>query len=226
MAARVLTSFAFDILTSAGATRATFWMNLCWAAALIPTLIVSTHLGGIRGTAIGHAAVAMLVAVPLSVLLLHRVGVRLAPAVAALGRLLIGGALAAAVCLLVMQLVPDVPVARLLAAGGAGLATYLVVIVPRDAVTRRARNTEPASAGLVRHSDGTRIRRGYQPAHLDRGAGRNAHRRRHNEGKILRHGYQPAHLDRAPGPQRREDDRGRGAISAPTGLREPRADHL
>jgi len=226
MAARVLISFAFDILTSAGATRATFWLNLSWAIVLIPTLIVSTHLGGIRGTAIGHAAVAMLVAVPLAVVLLYRVGVRLAPAVTALRRLLVAGALAAAVCLLVLQVVPDAPGVQLVAAGGAGLLAYLAVVVPREAVTRRVRATEPASAGSVLRGDGTRPRRAYQPAHLDRGTGRHVQRGRHNEGKILKHGYQPAHLDRASGPQRGEDDRGRGAISAPAGLREPRADHL
>jgi O-antigen/teichoic acid export membrane protein len=230
MAGRVLTSFAFDILTSAGATRATFWLNLCWATALIPTLIVSTHLGGIRGTAIGHAIVAMVVAVPLSVVLLHRVGVHLAPAVAALRRLLIGGALAAAVCLLALQVVPDVPIARLGAAGGAGLLAYLIVVVPRAAVTRHTRDAdaERTVPGPIGHRARSEARRGYQPAHLNRNAGsrRHGHRRRHNEGKILKYGYQPAHLDRASGPQRREDDRGRGAISAPTGLREPRADHL
>jgi hypothetical protein len=36
---RMLTSFALDILTGAGATRATFWLNLGWALALIPALL-------------------------------------------------------------------------------------------------------------------------------------------------------------------------------------------
>jgi O-antigen/teichoic acid export membrane protein len=228
MAGRVLTSFAFDILTSAGATRATLWLNLGWAGALIPTLIVSTHVDGIRGTAVGHALVAMLVAVPLSVVFLHRVGVRLAPALAALRRLLLAAALAAAVCLLVVQVVPDIPAVRLVAAGGLGLLAYLALVVPRDTVTRRLRSTDVASTGPARHRGATLPKHAYQPAHLDRNVTLKRHSNRESqpEGKSLRRGYQPAHLDRTARAKRPEDDRGRGAIGAPAGLREPRADHL
>jgi O-antigen/teichoic acid export membrane protein len=231
MAARVLTSFAFDILTSAGATRATFWLNLGWAATLIPTLIISTHLDGIRGTAIGHALVGMIVAVPLSIVLLERAGVRLALAGPALLRPLVGAAVAAAVCLLVLQIVPDVPLARLVAAGGTGLLAYLIVVVPREALMRRMPKAELISTGLVQSgasSNGRYLKRGYQPAHLDPSANpkRRGDRRRLNEGNRPRRGYQPAHLDRTASSKRREDPRGRGTIGAPTGLREPRADHL
>ena len=44
MIARMLTALAFDILTSLGVTHATVWLNLGWAAVLIPSLIVGVHL--------------------------------------------------------------------------------------------------------------------------------------------------------------------------------------
>ena len=230
MAGRVLTSFSFDILTAAGATRSTFWLNLAWAVVLIPTLIVTTHLDAIRGTAIGHAAVAMIVAVPLSVVALRRVGVHLGPAFGALRRLLVAGALAAAVCLLLRQILPDVPVVRLLVAGGAGLLAYLLVVVPRDVFMRRLRRTRvvPARTGPAYSIEVKHTRRGYQPAHLHRPAAATQPGDRINpiNGKRIKRGYQPAHLYRAAGPQRREDDRGRNAIGAQPGLREPRTDHL
>src|SRR2546430_2082464 len=83
---------SFDILTSLGATRSTVWLNLGWAVTLVPALMIGTHLNGIRGAAIAHAIIAVLVAVPLAVLVLHRGGVHLRPVAPALIRPLIGGA--------------------------------------------------------------------------------------------------------------------------------------
>ena len=40
---RLLTTFATDILVSAGATRATFWLNLVWVSALVPSLVIGTR---------------------------------------------------------------------------------------------------------------------------------------------------------------------------------------
>jgi PST family polysaccharide transporter len=133
---RVLTSFTVDILTSVGATRATFWLNLGWAAALIPALFVSTSVAGIRGAAMGHALVALLVALPLAILLLHRAGVQLAPIGSALVRPLLGCALAATVCLLTMHVVEGSSFVQLSIAGSAGLVTYALIVVPRENLRR------------------------------------------------------------------------------------------
>ena len=225
MAGRVLTAFIFDILTSAGATRSTLWLNLTWAVVLIPTLIVSTHVDGIRGTAIGHAAVAMVVAVPLSVALLAAAHVRLGPAVGALRRLLFAGAVSAAVCILTLQVLPDTPVVRLVVAGGLGLLAYLAIVVPRDAVLRRLGWAEHPSATATRRLSISE-RRAYEPVHLRRATPPPPKRRRYNDRRRQKRGYQPAHLHRPTGAQRREDDRGRDEVSSTTRLREPRADHL
>jgi O-antigen/teichoic acid export membrane protein len=93
MIARMLTALAFDILTSLGVTRATVWLNLGWAAVLIPSLVAGVHLDGIRSAAIAHAIVAVTVAIPLTVVALQRGGVDLRPVAPALFRPLLGGLL-------------------------------------------------------------------------------------------------------------------------------------
>lgn len=131
MVVRMLTALAFDILAAMGATRATVWLNLGWAVALIPALMVGARVDGIRGAAIGHAVVAVLVALPLATLALHRAGVVLAPIAAALVRPLLGGVLAAAVMTVLARTVGGVPLIQLCVAGGTGLLAYVLVVVPQ-----------------------------------------------------------------------------------------------
>jgi PST family polysaccharide transporter len=147
---RVLTSLTFDILTSVGATRATLWLNLGWAVALVPVLYVGTSMAGIRGAAIGHALVASLVALPLAILLLYRAGVRLAPIGPALVRPLLGCGLAATVCLLVVHLVGSSHFLQLSLAGSAGLVTYVLIVVPRERLRRWGRRERALLPALRR----------------------------------------------------------------------------
>lgn len=132
MVVRMLTSLAFDILTSLGATKATVWLNAGWAIALIPALWVGTHLDGVQGAAIAHAAVAVLIALPLAVLALHRAGISLVPTLPTLVRPAIGTALAAGVVMLVVPLVNGGAFAQLVLAGGMGMLVYILVVVPMD----------------------------------------------------------------------------------------------
>jgi O-antigen/teichoic acid export membrane protein len=130
MVARMLTALAFDILTSLGVTHATVWLNLGWAAALIPSLIAGVHLDGIRGAAIAHAIVAVVVAIPLTVVALQRGGVDLRPVAPALVRPLLGGLLAGLIMFGAAELFEYPPAVELFVAGGAGLIAYLLVVVP------------------------------------------------------------------------------------------------
>ncbi|MFF4624930.1 oligosaccharide flippase family protein [Nonomuraea jabiensis] len=132
MVVRMLTSFALDILNGQGATRSTVWMNLGHAAAMIPAVIVGTHLDGIRGAAIGQAAAAVLVALPLAVLAVQRAGVRLAPALPGLVRPAAGALVCAAVMLGLAMLTQGSPLVQLIVAGGGGLLAYVLVVVTRD----------------------------------------------------------------------------------------------
>ncbi|GAA3124816.1 oligosaccharide flippase family protein [Nonomuraea salmonea] len=135
MVVRMLTSFALDILNGQGATRSTVWMNLGHAAAMIPAVIVGTHLDGIRGAAVGQAAAAVLVALPLAMLAVHRAGVRLAPVLPGLLRPAIGALVCAAVMLGLATVTDGLPFVQLVVAGGGGLLAYALVVVTRDQIT-------------------------------------------------------------------------------------------
>jgi O-antigen/teichoic acid export membrane protein len=126
---RMLCSFALDILTGAGETRATLWMNLGWAVALVPALLIGTHRGGIVGAAVAHAIIGTFVAIPLAIFLLHRAGVRLAPIGPQLVRPVLAAAAAAAVSVFVTHLTGS-PVVELLTAGTAGLVVYVLTAFP------------------------------------------------------------------------------------------------
>jgi len=139
MLARMLTSFAFDILTSQGATKATVWMNLGYGVALVPAIIAGAHLDGIRGAAIGNAAAAVFVALPLAALALRRTGLRLGPVLPALARPLLGGVACGVVALGASSLARWLggnAFAELCLAGGLGLLAYVLVTVPRAALAR------------------------------------------------------------------------------------------
>ncbi|MBX6382550.1 MAG: oligosaccharide flippase family protein, partial [Microbispora sp.] len=131
MVVRMLTSLAFDILTSVGATRATVWLNAGWAAALVAALLAGVELDGIRGAAIAHAVVGLFVALPLAAWALRRSGVNLRPALPGLVRPLAGAVVAAVVILLVRQVTQGILLLELIVAGGAGMLVYVLIVVPR-----------------------------------------------------------------------------------------------
>ncbi|GIH22362.1 hypothetical protein Aph01nite_06720 [Acrocarpospora phusangensis] len=130
MIVRMVTMFAFDILTGQGAAKATMWMNLGTGIALVPAVYAGTQLDGIRGAAIGHLTAATLVGLPLAALALRRAGVRLGPIFPALVRPLVGGVVSCAVTVLVSYLVDHGPLVELIVAGGAGILIYVLIVVP------------------------------------------------------------------------------------------------
>jgi O-antigen/teichoic acid export membrane protein len=129
---RMLTQLAIDILTGAGATRAALWLNLGWAVALVPALVIGTRIDGIRGAAIAHALVATLVALPLTLAALRRVGVHLRPIIVTLIRPLLATAVGATSCAIVAHLTTRSDFFQLFAAGSVGLLTYIVIVLPSE----------------------------------------------------------------------------------------------
>ena len=129
---RMVTGLSMDALMGAGATRATLWLNLGWAAVLIPTLWWATVLDGIRGAAIAQTGVGVLVAVPLAAVALRRAKVALAPVGAALVRPLLAAVLAGAIALPVARLAGPYPFVQLAVGGTVGLLVYLPAAVPRE----------------------------------------------------------------------------------------------
>jgi O-antigen/teichoic acid export membrane protein len=137
MVGRMLTSLAFDILTSMGHTRMTVWINTVWAVALVPVLWFATRWDGIRGASIGHAVVMVVVALPISVYALHRSGVRMLPMWPALMRPVAGAALSGLVILVVARIVGPGVLGPLLLAGGAGVMVYAAIVAPQILAARK-----------------------------------------------------------------------------------------
>jgi hypothetical protein len=98
----------------------------------VPALILGTRLDGIRGAAISHALIGLAVAVPITLVMLHRVGVGLAPIAPTLGRPLLAGAFGGAVAFVVARVIGEPPFVQLSAAGASGLLVYLAVALPPD----------------------------------------------------------------------------------------------
>ncbi|MEV0162890.1 PST family polysaccharide transporter [Nonomuraea fuscirosea] len=138
MAVRMLSLLITDILAALGRTKATMWVNLCWAAALLPALLIGAGLDGIRGAAMAHAVIAVLVALPLLAVALRRSGVPVRLVGAGLARPLLGGALAGGV-MTALATVIDGAFFELCVAGGAGLLLFVLVVVPRAVLKRLVR---------------------------------------------------------------------------------------
>ena len=132
MVVRLVTGLALDIQTSLGKTRTTVWVNLVWVTVLLPALYLGATYRGIAGAAMGHAAVAVAVAVPLVVGALHRSGVSLRPIVPALLRAVVGGLVAAVVMLGLARAVGYSALLEVLVAGTCGVLAYAALVVPRS----------------------------------------------------------------------------------------------
>jgi O-antigen/teichoic acid export membrane protein len=131
-AVRLFAQLVVDILTGAGATRSALWLNVGWAIALVPALLIGASVHGIEGAAVAHAIVAMAIAVPLCLWTLRRVGVELRPVLSTLTRPALAGILAAAAAVITTNLLPDSNIVKLVLAGGLALVLYVIVAVPPE----------------------------------------------------------------------------------------------
>lgn len=131
MVARMLTALIFDIQTGRGNTMVTVRLNLVWLVALLPALWVGAHSGGIRGAAIGHAIVALVVAIPFAGWLLHRSGVHMGPVLRRTVRPVLA-AVAAGATMAALARVVGPPLAQLAVAGGLGAVVYVLLALPAE----------------------------------------------------------------------------------------------
>lgn len=129
MIGRMLTALVFDIQTGLGNTKVTVWLNLAWLAALLPALWIGAVHGGIQGAAMGHAIVAVTVAIPLAGWLLHRAGVDMRPVIRRSVRPVIA-AVAAGVVMELIALTVQPVLLQLIVGGGVGTALYVLLALP------------------------------------------------------------------------------------------------
>lgn len=113
---RVACELAYDYLVALGRSRTTMWLQGGWLAALVVTLPIGAHFGGIQGVAIAHAGVAVFVALPAFALAVGKTGVHLRSLLAPMARPVLGSA-AMVVVILALRMALD-PSALLLVVGG------------------------------------------------------------------------------------------------------------
>jgi PST family polysaccharide transporter len=130
-AVRMFAQLTVDILVGAGVTRSALWLNLGWTIALVPALVIGANRDGIRGAAVAHALVALGIALPLALVMLHRAGVQLGPMWSTLVRPIVAGLAATAVCVAVAAVVGDSHLVKLITAGGLALVVYIAIAVPQ-----------------------------------------------------------------------------------------------
>jgi len=126
-AMRVITIITAEVLVAVGRGRAVLGLQSLWLAALIPTLIVGAHLGGIAGVGLGHVIVAGAVVLPAFAWALHRNGFSLRLIGRAVAWPVVGALCVAVVAVVVVHLpLPDT--ARIPLALTVGLSLYLFAI--------------------------------------------------------------------------------------------------
>ncbi|MFI1647019.1 oligosaccharide flippase family protein [Streptomyces avidinii] len=132
---RIGCELAYDCLVAIGRRRSLIGVQGLWLVILIPVLVIGARTGGIVGVAQGHVLVAGSVVVPVFLLALHRGGIRLGTVARACAWPLLGGAVMAAVLLLLERYLGD-SVLALLATGAAGTLCYVLCILPGRALLK------------------------------------------------------------------------------------------
>ena len=128
-AVRVVGELARDYLAGAGFPHRAMWLQAGWVTALAATLPLGALADGIRGVAIAHAAVAVVVMLPALVLTVHRTGVPVRTLTAGLSRPSLGTVLLVGVVLGVRWLT-EPSLLQLALAGALGALVYLPVVWP------------------------------------------------------------------------------------------------
>ncbi|WP_197523501.1 lipopolysaccharide biosynthesis protein [Actinokineospora pegani] len=126
---RILLFIGYDLLVALDGNRVLIGLQALWLGALVPALLVGTHLDGIRGAALAQAAVAGVVVLPAFALVIRRRGLRLRPSLLAIRRPAVGGLLVVASAFAVRSVL-DGPWTQLLVGGAVAVALYLPVVYP------------------------------------------------------------------------------------------------
>ncbi|MEZ0090349.1 oligosaccharide flippase family protein [Streptacidiphilus sp. EB129] len=126
---RIGCELAYDCLVALGQRRSLLLAQGLWLAALIPVLVVAARSHGIVGVSVGHVLVAGGLVVPVFLVALHRGGISVGSIVRACSWPFLGGAVMAAVILVLQRWIGDSRPA-LLALGTTGLLGYAVCVLP------------------------------------------------------------------------------------------------
>jgi O-antigen/teichoic acid export membrane protein len=134
-AVRVAGELGYDFLVALGHSGRTMWLQAGWFAALVVCLPIGALVDGIRGVALAHAAVAVVLVLPAFLLAVRATGVSARMLGRAVARPVVGCLLLVAVVLAVRWTTPP-NLLRLLIGGVAGLAVYVPVVWPMRRLLR------------------------------------------------------------------------------------------
>lgn len=126
---RVASELSYDYLVALGRSRTTLWLQAGWLAALVAGLPIGAWLGGIKGVAMAHATIALLIMLPAYAFAVSRTGISIGTLAAPLARPALGCALLIAVILTVRWLT-EPSLLQLLLGGALGLAAYTPIVWP------------------------------------------------------------------------------------------------
>ena len=126
---RVFAELAYDLLVSRGQVSSCMVIHVVWLVALVVVLPLTASADGIRGVAVGQAAVAGLLVLPILLVAVTPAGVSLRRMGRALVRPLLGGGLLFVV-LEVVELLTRPSLAQLAIGAALGAAVYLPVVWP------------------------------------------------------------------------------------------------
>ncbi|WP_026425883.1 lipopolysaccharide biosynthesis protein [Actinokineospora inagensis] len=126
---RIVLFIGYDLLVALDGNKALIGLQALWLGAVLPALIIGTHLDGIRGAAIAQATVATLVVLPSFAIVIRRRGVRLMPSVLACVRPVVGGVLLVASTIVVRSVFTN-PWLQVGVGGLAAAVLYLPVVYP------------------------------------------------------------------------------------------------
>ncbi|PPK64517.1 oligosaccharide flippase family protein [Actinokineospora auranticolor] len=127
--ARILLFIGYDLLVALDGNRVLIWLQGLWLVVTVGGLFAGVLLDGIRGAAIAQAAVTALIVLPVFGAVVVRRGIRLAPALRACGRPVLGGALVVASSFLVRAVFENSWL-QLLVGGLVAVVVYLPVVYP------------------------------------------------------------------------------------------------
>lgn len=123
---RVFLNFFTDILAANGKPWLELRIYALWFVALIPALIIGSHVDGIEGVAYAHVATGAIVVVPLSLIYIAREGFSLKTTASHGSIFVVAAALQAITSYSLNQMISS-PFWSLIIAGGAGGAVFILV---------------------------------------------------------------------------------------------------
>lgn len=133
---RVVAELSYDFLVALGRSRATLWLQAAWLCALAVALPVGAKVDGIRGVAVAHGLVSVLLMLPANGIAVSRTGVSMRVIGRALARPVAGCALLI-VGVLAVRAATEPSIAQLLVGATVGLVIYAPIVWPLRRVLRQ-----------------------------------------------------------------------------------------